>query len=228
MIFRVVVATSALLVTACASGPRPMPAGATAQERLERTEAALLGAKNLSGAFEIEATGQNASKFTGTLELAGGNALQLVSDGRFGGEDVHVELDSRSGDINRTVTKGASVNGHRDPPASALGEAIVVGLARMGLLHNLATLSMDKIIDHADGGVRDAVKALEAKDGAADQAAGEACHRVDYVLEVGGKRMGEASTCISDSTSLPLQRRTVVHFEGGDMIATETWRWTQK
>lgn len=213
---------------ACASGPRPMPAGVSAKERLERAEAALLGAKNLSGSFEIESTGQNPSKFTGTLELAGGNAVWLTVDGRFRDEDVHAELDSRSGDINRTVTKGASVNGHRDPPASHLGEAIVVGLARMGLLHNLATLSQDKPIDSAQTGVGDSVKNVDAKDGAADQVGGEACHRVEFVLEVGGRSMGEGTVCISDATSLPLHRRTLVHFPDGDMTATETWRWTQK
>lgn len=217
------------LLTGCAAGPRPVPASANEIRRLSMAEDALLYGNNMTATFELDSKGANAAHMTGTLELIDGNALHLVAEGNFKSEPVQVELDSRdSNAISRVTTKGASVESHRDPPASKLRHAVALGISRMGLLHNVVTLAMDQPLDKKDGGFENWAKTIEVKDGASENINGEVCKRVDFVVQVEGQRMGEASVCISDATSLPLQRNMTVHFPEGDMTAVETYKWTLK
>ncbi|MEQ1734961.1 MAG: hypothetical protein ABL886_00860, partial [Rhodoglobus sp.] len=217
------------LLAGCASGPRPVPSGATAAERLGLAESALVGAKNVTGTFEIDSKGENAAHLTGTLDLVDGSGLHLVAEGNFKSETVQLELDSRDPTgILRTTTKGPSVSSHRDPPADKLREAVGLGIARMGLMHNLALLSLDQPIEKTGGGFGEWVKATGPKDGASETVNGEACKRVEFGVEVEGKSMGEASVCIADATGLPLQRTSTLHFPGGDMTLSETFKWQMK
>ena len=217
------------LLAGCASGPRPVPANASAADRLALAETALTGARHLTGTFEIDSKGENAAHLTGTLELVDGNALHLVAEGNFKSDPVQLELDSRdAAGIVRTTTKGASVSSHRDPPADKLREAVALGLARMGLLHNLALLSLDQPLEKTGGGLAEWVKPLAPKDGASDTVNGEPCKRVDFGIEIEGKNMGDASVCIADATGLPLQRSSTIHFPAGDMTLSETFKWEMK
>lgn len=222
-------ALAALLIVGCATTPRPVPAGTAGSELLTLTEALLTEAPNLSAKFEIESEGENAAKMTGTIRFYEGNAIHLVADGHFRHETVQLLVDSRdSGGTSRSTTKGPSVSSHRDPPAPKLREAVALGLARMGLLHNLASLSMDRPIDGGEGGFGSQVKAVSVKDGHSDTVAGTPCRRVDFDVEVEGRVMGDASVCVADATGLPVQRRQVVHFPAGDMKVTETFTWEVK
>ncbi|MFT3706338.1 MAG: hypothetical protein QM817_01600 [Archangium sp.] len=218
-----------LAISGCASGPRAIPDTVVGLERLKASEEILLAASDLHAKFEIESQGENPSKMTGALHFFGGNSINLISEGHFKSDQVQLTLDSRDPNgINRTLTKGPSANSHRDPPASKLREAIVLGLVRMGLLHNLAILTMDRPIDKADGGFGDYVKALAPSDGHSDQINGVACRRVDFHIDVEGRDMGEASVCIADATGLPIQRKQTVHFPQGDMTVVESFTWEIK
>ncbi len=218
-----------MLITACVSGPRPVPESLPPDERLALAETVLLTARNVTGTFEIESKGENAAKMTGTLRLYDGNALYLQAEGNFKSDPVQVLVDSRDPEgTTRTLTKGPSVSSHRDPPAPKLREAVALGLSRMGLLHNLMKLSLDQAIDRADGGFGAWVKAVAPKDGHSDTVHGESCRRVDFGIEVEGHAMGEASVCVSDLTGLILNRRQTVHFPQGDMIVSETFTWEVK
>jgi hypothetical protein len=218
-----------LTLVGCASGPRALPDSVVGLERLKASEDILLGAGNLSAKFEIESQGENPAKMSGTLHLFGGNSVHLVSEGHFKSDQVQLTLDSRDpSGINRSLTKGPSATSHRDPPASKLREAIVLGLMRMGLLHNLAMLTMDRPIDQADGGFAERVKPLAPSDGHSDVINGVACRRVDFHIDVEGRDMGEASVCIADATGLPIQRKQTVHFPQGDMTVVESLTWEIK
>jgi hypothetical protein len=220
---------TALLCGACAAGPRPVPEKLTPEERLALTEEVMLTAKNVSGTFEVESTGENPSKLAGTLRLYEGNALHLQAEGRFRSDSVQLLVDSRDpAGTNRATTKGSAANSHRDPPSMKLREAVVLGVSRMGLLHNLAQLSLDQPVDHAEGGFAEYVKIIAPKDGHSDNVHGESCRRVDYGIAVGGRTVGDASLCISDLTGLPLHRKQTVHFPAGDMIVSETFTWEVK
>ncbi len=217
---------AALLLAACASGPRPVPAGLSPVERLAFAEAALRGARGAQGTFELEADGPLAAKLQGTLTLAAGDGVVLKAEGTLSGATVAVELDSRTGFVDRSLTKGASVSANRDPPASALGEAVALGLTRLGMLHHVARLASDQGLDHADGGVADWVKVVDVKDDGVDQVDGVPCHRVGFTVQVDGQRAGEASVCVADATGLPLHRRQTQRGGAGDVTVTERFRWS--
>lgn len=219
----------ALVITACASGPRPLGDSVVGLERLKASEEILLTAPKLSAKFEIESQGENPAKLTGTLLLFSGNQLHLVSEGHFKSDQVQLTVDSRDpSGTNRSLTKGPSANSHRDPPQAKLREAMVLGLTRMGLLHNLAVLTMDRPIDKAEGGFAEWVKPLAPSDGHSDVINGVACRRVDFHIDVEGRDMGEASVCIADATGLPIHRKQTVHFPQGDMTVVESFTWETK
>lgn len=225
---REVAAFTGFLVLSCAAGPRPMPQGLSPAERLAFAEAALTQARQVSATFEVEAQGSLKATLTGTLELVGDNALSMTAEGTFEGEPVRVELDSRFGDTNRSATKGAEVSGHRDPPAPALRRAVCLGLTRLGLLHNLSRLIRDQPVERAEGGVEDWVKPVDVSEGGPDTVSGERCQRVTFGIEVSGRRMGEASVCLSEATALPLHRRQTVRFASGDTTVVENFHWAVK
>ncbi|PZR06707.1 MAG: hypothetical protein DI536_29795 [Archangium gephyra] len=216
----------ALVFAGCAAGPRPVPSSATPAERLAAAETALLNAKGYTSTFDIESTGENAATMTGTLELLDGNALRISSDGAYKNEAVHVELDSRESDSpHRASSRGPNVSSHRDPPAPKLREAVALGLVRMGLLHNLVTLAMDRPLDKSEGGFDGWVKAVDVKAGSSVNASEVPCTNVDFGIQVSGQRMGEGTLCIADATGLPVLRTGVVHFPAGDMTVTEKFTW---
>lgn len=219
---------AALVLTACASGPRAMPASATPAARLEQAEAALLGARDVSAAFEVASTGPTPDALKGTLLLAGGNSLQLLAEGTFEKSPVRLELDSRTGETLRSTTRGPSAFTHREPVAGALGPAVALKLVRLGLRHDLARLAADEVPDNVAGGVGQWVRALEPKDAGAGVSNGEACHKVAFTVEVDGKPGGEAQVCVSDLTSLPLERTATARSDAGDVQVTERYKWMVK
>lgn len=216
-------------LSACMSGPRAIPDTVVGLERLKTSEEILLNTPNLTVKFEIESQGENPAKMSGTLHLFEGNKLHLVSEGHFKSDQVQITVDSRDPTgTNRTLSKGPSASSFRDPPQGKLREAIVLGLMRMGLLHNLAVLTMDRPVDKAEGGFAEWVKPLAPTDGHSDQINGISCRRVDFHIDVEGRDMGEASVCIADATGLPIQRKQTVHFPQGDMTVVESLTWEVK
>lgn len=186
----------------------------------------MLNAKGATATFDIESKGENAANMTGTLELIDGNALRILSDGAYKNEAVHVELDSRESDSpHRASSRGPSVSSHRDPPAPKLREAVALGLVRMGLLHNLVSLALDRPLDKSDGGFDGWVKTVDIKAGGANSLSEVPCTNVEFGIEVSGQRMGEGTLCIADATGLPVLRTGTVHFPGGDMTVTEKFTW---
>lgn len=227
---RAQVAAAAVALAGCAAGPHPLPTGATPGERLATCEEVVTGAAGLKAGFEIQSTGAVAARLTGTLELEEKNALRLVADGTFDGAAVHLELDSRSGELTRSTAKGSSVASHHGPVPAELRDAVSVGLVRRGLLHDLAQLTADEPVGEpeAGAGVKTALQVLEPMDGGPDAAGGTPCRRVTYALAVQGARRAEASVCLAEATSLPLERRQTVHLDRGDLSVTERFTWTSR
>lgn len=207
-----------MVLSGCASALRPIPPETSASDRFDRAEDALLRAQELTATFEISAQGQTNAHLTGTIRLLAGNALRLVAEGNIGPDSVQLELDSRdeTGTL-RSITKGASVSSHREPPAPKLREAVVLGLTRLGLLHQLSALSKDQPIEKAEGGFSDWVKTIRRIEGPPQ----ENCRAVDFKMEIAGKEMGNASICVADATGLVLKRNQV----SGDLTVKETFTW---
>lgn len=219
-----------LFLTGCATtGPHALSDKVVGLDRLTEMENILTNANGLTAKFDIESKGENAAKMTGTLHLYEGNALHVTAEGHFKGELVQLLLDSRDpAGISRTLTKGPSASSNRDPPASKLRETLALGISRMGFLHDLVVLTLDRPIEKADGGFAQWVKVLAPTDGHSDVIDGIACRRVDFHVEVDGRDMGEASVCVADATGLPIQRKATVHFPQGDMTVIESFKWESK
>ena len=103
------------------------------------------------------------------------------------------------------------------PDTTDLRDAVVVGLARMGLLHNVIDLAQGNGPEHADGTVREWLQPHDFR---------RVRGGVTYQLRVSGKETSEVTLTIK--SGLPQKRTMTVHFPNGDMRVTETYRFPVK
>ena len=135
-------------------------------------------------------------------------------------------------EVNAVVRARRHLEAHTQESVSAEDIAHLAGkpveeVRRMLLLAE-HTASLDQPLEKTGGGFSEWVKPVGTKEGASDTVNGEGCRRVDFNIEMEGKKMGEASVCIADATGLPLQRNQTVHFPTGEMTVTETFKWQMK
>ncbi len=225
---RLFICTCALVVSACATAPRPLSATATPAERLEASELAVTSAHDAKVSFVTESKGMVNAQLTGTIELYSKNVVAFAAEGQFAEDQVRVELDTKTDKQNRSLSKGATVSNHLEPVPEALSEALGVMLVRMGLMHTVANLTSDQPVEHSTGGVREWVKALEPRELGAESAGGIACHRIEFSLWVAGQTVGTSNVCIADATALPVERVTIVKNASGQMVVNERYSWSFK
>ena len=203
-----------LLVTllACNSGPE-RTATVVADPSVEFTslEERLLTAQTVRLDYRVTATGAVEAELVGELQIEG-ESIRLTGRGHFAGEPAELRLES---DGARYTFGNASGVETADQPAH-LREAIVIGLTRMGILHNLARLTGAAPPDHADGGVQDWVTVGSFR---ADTAVPGA---VSFDLTVSGEPSGTASLEIDESGG-PVRRLQTVAFPGGEMQVVESY-----
>jgi len=182
-----------------------------AEERFERLEQRLLNADSICVRFHIESSGAVASKLHGSARFVqSGNGATMQAAGTFAGKDVDLKLESANG---RLLLGPDGQYDKATPPA--LYEALVIGLTRMGLLHNLAMLSAGMPPDHGDGGVREWVQADRISGEGPDDA-------IEFTVVVSGKDSGVVNLHI-DPRGLPLLREQTVHFAEGAMHVVERY-----
>lgn len=216
----------ALLALALGGGCSPAPATAPSatpvttgddaiapspDARFVYLEDRLLGAETLSVELTVVATGAHEADVEGVLEIARGNRVALGVTGTFGGDmlEGRVVADGQRAWI-RTAGREDTL-----PCPPALAESLVVGLTRMGILHNVARLHDDQMPDHAAGGARDWARTTGhrlADDG----------DSLVFALVVAGEPSGEA-TLSFDAGGLPTRREQVVRFPQGEMRVVETY-----
>jgi hypothetical protein len=218
-------------VTGAPAGDQEAPDGADLLDSLEQR---LITARAVRAEVDVEARGALAARYQGTLDYRVGDdgalALELafagsLEDGvdpdRAATEDLPVlGLRVAGGRVHaRASERRAEL---RPPPA--LWEAMVVGLVRMGLLHNLARLSELELPDHADGQVMEWVRVREAAKSATERVDGEDAVPIRFEIEVAGQRVGEATLWLSARGHLPVRRVQQVRFANGTMDVTERYR----
>ncbi len=214
-------AALSLLCIACSSSVPPAPPAQPSPPRDVAAEAAeaeaifrnfedrLARAKRVVVMARLEAMGAVTASFVGRLSIDGGERVHLDFDGTFNGDDKEVLLisDGRGMGLNETGP-------HAAPPA--LVDALIVGLARMGLLHNIVRGAVDQAPDHADGGARNWLSVDSfGKD--------TKMSSISYRLVVDGQPSAEVSLRFDAATGLPVKRVMVVHFPEGDMFVTESY-----
>lgn len=216
---RALLVVLALGLAGCASSRPPWPADAI--DVLPALEARLLAAPTLRVDYTITSAGAFSSTLVGTLGLGVQERAILVANGSFGGRPQRLVL----------ASDGEGVRGlHADSIAfasdspSALREALVVGLARMGLLHNLARLTAGQPPDHADGNVAAWVTTHDAVWGARRTVDGHVAQALHFAIQVSGADAGNATLWLDTATGLPVRRAQIVRFPTGTMTVTEAYR----
>jgi hypothetical protein len=187
-----------------AAEPAPSPASRADLASLERT---LLDAPAWQADVRVRATGRFTVDLTVTVVAANDNRARIDALGTFDGKPVQVHWVS---DGARTSTGGAT-----EPHTT---EAIVLGMTRMGVLHNVAMLIMGGPgPDHAAGGAREWV----VPSGEAASVDGE----LAFGLTVDGKPSGDVVVTTAATPHGPVMtaRRITVHFDEGDMSVEETY-----
>ena len=173
-------------------------------------ERRLLAARSVRLDYHVTAEGAFEADIQGTLDIAV-DGTSLTGSGHFGGQPVDLMLRTEGDEY--VYGNGADRTTAVTPPA--LTEALIVGLTRMGILHNLARLTAGAAPDHADGGVGDWVTVdgfeLEPESSA-----------LRFDLTVAGQPSGSASLEIGPEGG-PVGRRQTVSFPSGEMRVVERY-----
>jgi hypothetical protein len=215
-----------LLVEGLGARPAPdaSPVGApsgdpTADELFAAVEARLLASPNVTIAYEVASTGAFESALRGDLRIEPDGTVDLAAGGTFG--DSAVELRLRSD--GRTMEGGNALRGFRGEAAPALRDALVIGMTRMGILHNLARLTAGLPPDRANGGVREWVEVRELRfERSSPPPTGDPV-ALRFTIHVDGRRATEATLWVDPERRLPVRREQVVEFPGGSMAVTELY-----
>ena len=212
---RVLLLVMAALGAGCATTPsdRDDPRARAAFETIEQT---MLDATVLRADYAITSEGAFSAQLDGDLVAQKPGRAALSADGMFAGTDVALRL---AADGER-LRGSSGTQGFDEPAPPALLEGLVVGLLRMGVLHNLAMLSGGAPPDRTDGTVRDWVVPHSFAFAPGDAGEGAA---ISFALEVAGAPAGEVVLHYDPATNLPLRREQVVRFETGDMRVTERY-----
>jgi hypothetical protein len=198
-------------------GAAPPPwEGVTASEFLSSLEDGLLAAETVALEFDIVAEGAFEANLVGWLRFEQSGALELEAQGSFGREPVTLTLSARDG---RMAGGGTRARFDESVPP-AVREALVIGLTRMGILHNLARLVAGVPPDRASGGVRDWVEVREIA-WTDDVEVGE--RGVRFEIWVAGQPAGEATLGLNGHGQV-VGRNQVVRFPGGEMLVRERYR----
>ena len=185
---------------------------------LHRAEAALLADPAWSLAFKVEADGAFSASLEGELHLLPGDSLELRARGIFGADSVDLRLEAGADRMHWGSGAHEPLSGA--PRPAHLEEALVVGLTRMGILHNLARLVSGSPPDRADGGVREWVEAVNPT--WTSTPAGEG---IAFGIRVEGQDSGEAVLHL-DPECRPAGREQVVRVPGGEMRVRESYQWS--
>ncbi len=192
--------------------PKPEPPRKPT-EAFADLETRLLGAQSIQIRFDITAEGSNTATLRGMLVLSADGKARVEARGSFAGEPGELVFTSDG----RTMKGERGGKRFELPAGKALQESVLLGLTRMGLLHNLAVLWGGRPPDLADGGVREWVVATDVTDASTDVA-----KALGFGLTVQGTPMGEA-TLVLDAEGWPTERTQTVHFPGGDMKVVERY-----
>jgi len=210
----------ALLVAlaACGApiGPAPGPAPAPAPEddaatALAELEQRLLDATAVRFAASVRATGAIEAALDGTVVLRAPSSVELRFTGAFGGRPVTLSLVS-DGAVMRGQANQLSFEQQAPPD---LSEALILGVTRIGLLHNLAMLVAGRP-PHGTYGAADSW----ARARSPAFASGEE-HALRFEVMVDGKATADATLVLDQADGVPVRREQLVRFSTGDMRVTE-------
>lgn len=200
-----------LVAGACASDPKERPRAPPpdpGELLLLDLESKLARAKAVHLKARLVATGAVNADMDAELWLKEGNRARLDVKGRFEGREQRTSFIS-DGTQMKVGAKAA------EPAAPELRDALVYGLTRMGLLHNVALLVGGEAPDHGTGGAHGWVKAERARSLAP-------ATRIAFDIVVATKLAGEAVLQL-DQEGRMIERTQEVRFDVGAMKVAERY-----
>jgi hypothetical protein len=212
------------VVSACAArtpAPEFASVAADPQQMFADMEARLLEAPRLQVRYTAAAEGAVAAALEGTVNVMRPAGLEIGAAGTFAGAPVTASLRT----VGNVLEGRAGERTIREPLPPALNEAVIIGLTRMGILHNLARLSSGMTPDHASGGVRDWVRVenVTFDRDPATQRAGLVALR--FAIVVAGQHAADATLWLDPTSGLPVRREQVMSFPTGRMVVTESYEF---
>lgn len=201
--------------------PAPTPVVAPTvshADRFAELEARLLTGKEFEIVFAIESHGAIETKLRGIVRMGAGRAL-LEADGTFAGVvgTTRIECDG-------TNLRGAGPAGRVEMPCpGGLQPALMLGMMRMGLLHNVAMAWAGRPPDRSElAGIR-AISAMDAwVTTQGHRAPPKGGDGIAFDIAVEGTVIGDASLVL-DGRGLPSLREQTVRFDGGEMRVIEQY-----
>lgn len=210
-----------LLTVGWGSGAFSTPAaaaeGGDADVMYRELEKRLLEAPSVRLTYDITAEGALEAHLRGKLTVQAGDRLELDGSGSFGGSPLEVSLAS-DGENLRGGTRPRPFDISTPP---ALRQAVVLGLTRMGLLHNLARLAAGSPPDRANGGVEEWVVVENFRRGEPEEVDGTATVPLSFDVIVAGVPSATATLWLSKDTGLPVKRTQAVRFGSDEMRVVE-------
>lgn len=192
------------------------PEAASAFEALEDR---LLQAATVEMTFDIRAIGALDAALSGSATLSSSGEVMLDGDGTFAGADADIALRAAGG----TMHGGNGDQTFEAPVPSTLREGLLIGVTRMGLLHNLAVLSAGSPPDRIDGTVREWVTVEDVLLEDAAPIGGVPTRAFSFTVVVGGQRSAVARLWVDAATGLPVRRTQTVSFPEGEMRVLEQY-----
>ncbi|NVB39251.1 hypothetical protein G6O69_15515 [Pseudenhygromyxa sp. WMMC2535] len=189
-----------------------------AERTLIDLERRLQQAQRVEISFEIQSEGAVASALAGELAWTRDGEIELRASGSFAGQELELGW---SGDAERFSTLVAGEQRWTGERPAALVEAVVIGLTRQGLLHNLAVLTGGLPPDHAEGSASEWLGAVEPQLGPPERFGETEAQPLEFGVAVDGQYVGNATLWLHDG--LPLERRQTVQFPEGQMKVVERY-----
>lgn len=199
--------------------PESKQADAWGARTLTELEQRLQSATEVEIAFVIESDGAVVSHLEGELRWVRDGAVSLTASGEFAGVAQALELRGDADSLETLLGGASHWTGERPP---ALVEALVIGLTRQGLLHNLAVLTGGLPPDHANGGAAEWVEVVTPQLGEPELLGTVQARPLEFQITVEDQLVGHATLWL-DGRGIPLERQQVVNFPDGQMRVTERY-----
>lgn len=204
-----------LLLPAMALGAGEDPA-----EKMAELENRLLSAQRVTIEARLESRGVVESSLTGRTELRDRNRASAAYTGTFAGKAVDAELQSDGRSL--ALRQGGERRSEAGAPEN--NRALLIGLTRMGMLHNLARLGSLRAPDHAGGGVEQWLKIDDFRPTTYAQSGElEGLMSFGFELIVAGVPSASVRLWLDPDTGLPRRREQVVRFDAGEMTVIERY-----
>ncbi|NND61408.1 MAG: hypothetical protein HKN49_14210 [Gammaproteobacteria bacterium] len=212
-------ALAAILLGGCAATPSLLSGESEpgALAALAAMESRLQYSPVLRIDYSVSASGAVAADLEGDLVLQKPGKAALRSVGDFAGNETSLRMVS---DGERLQAQNLDRRVDIETPV-AVHEGLLLGLVRMGILHNLAMLTSGAPPDATDGSEPFFAQPINVR---WDPIRSTDSHRVlQFDLVVNDQPAGEVALWIATATGMPARREQVVHFDNGDMQVVELY-----